>query len=250
MQRLVLLDSEGRKRLVTLEEPMVRVPGFGTFETGRLRAHVGRRIEVGRKAFVVLDPSPRDLYETMERGPQALTPKDLAAILYGVGVRAGARVGEAGCGSGALTLCLARAVHPKGKVIAYDMRADALEIARSNLARSGLEGVVEFRQGDVRERILERELDAVVLDMPDPWEAIQAAWEALRPCGHLSSFSPNMEQVKETATAIRTRAFVDLRTIEIIEREMEVRDVGVRPSFAPLGHTGYLTFARKVLEAF
>ena len=229
---------------------MARVAGLGTFETARLRAHVGRRIGIGRKNFVVLEPSARDLYETMKRGPQALTPKDLAVILFAVGVGAGSRVAEAGCGSGALTLCLARSVRPGGKVVAYDLRADALEIARSNVARSGLVSSVEFRRGDVRQRILERDLDAVVLDMPDPWAAIPAAWGALRPCGHLATFSPNMEQVKETVAAIRARPFVDVRTIEIIEREMEVRDVGVRPSFAALGHTGYLTFARKVLEGF
>jgi tRNA (adenine57-N1/adenine58-N1)-methyltransferase len=93
-------------------------------------------------------------------------------------------------------------------------------------------------------------VDAVFLDIPDPWAAVPSAWEALRPGGHLASFSPNMEQVKETAAAIRKKPFVDQRTIELIEREMEVRDVGVRPSFAALGHTGYLTFARKVLDTF
>jgi len=59
-----------------------------------------------------------------------------------------------------------------------------------------------------------------------------------------------MEQVKETVAALRARPFVDHRTVEVIEREMEVREIGVRPSFAPLGHTGYLTFARKVLDTF
>ena len=84
----------------------------------------------------------------------------------------------------------------------------------------------------------------------DPWAAVPAAWDALRPCGHLATFSPNMEQVKETAKALRAKPFVGVRTIEVIEREMEVRDVGVRPSHAALGHTGYLTFARKVLDTF
>ncbi len=186
----------------------------------------------------------------MQRGPQALAPKDLAALLYDADVRPGARVVEAGCGSGALTVALARAVRPFGRVVALDVRREFLAIAESNLNRAGLSQFVELRQEDVRHGIPERGVDAFMLDLPDPWAAVQAAWDALRPCGHFSSFSPNMEQVKETVAAIRARPFVDVRTIEVIEREMEVREVGVRPSFAALGHTGYLTFARKVLDTF
>ena len=109
---------------------------------------------------------------------------------------------------------------------------------------------MELLRGDVRSGITQRDVDAVLIDIPDPWAAVPAAWDALRPCGHLATFSPNMEQVKETVTAIRKNPFIDVRTVELIEREIEVREVGVRPSFAALGHTGYLTFARKVLDTF
>ena len=173
-----------------------------------------------------------------------------AAILFAADVGPGAHVVEAGSGSGALSVVLASAVSREGRVVSYDVREEFLETARSNAARAGLAARIEFRTGDVRLGINEVDLDAVVLDIPDPWAAVQAAWDALRPCGHLACFSPNMEQVKETVAAIRARPFVDVYTIELIERHMEVRDVGVRPSFAPLGHTGYLTFARKVLEGF
>ncbi|TLZ92449.1 MAG: tRNA (adenine-N1)-methyltransferase, partial [Methanobacteriota archaeon] len=98
--------------------------------------------------------------------------------------------------------------------------------------------------------ISQEDVDAVALDLEDPWAAIEPAWKALRPCGHVAAFSPNMEQVKDTVRAMTRRPFIEIRTVELIEREMEVRDVGVRPSFAPLGHTGYLTFARKVLDTF
>jgi len=249
-EALLLLDASGRKHLVSLGESMVRIRGVGIFEATRLRSSVGRRLEVGGKSFLVLTPSRRDLRDTLERGPQTLAHKDLAAILYEIDVSAGNTVVEGGCGSGALTVALARAVRPDGRVISYDRKDSSLDLARANVERADLAGLVEFRRDDVRSGIAERDVDAIALDLPDPWAAIPAAWEALRPCGHLASFSPNMEQVKETVAAIRARPFVDVRTIEIIEREMEVRDVGVRPSFAALGHTGYLTFARKVLETF
>jgi len=226
----------------------VRIEGLGVVDVSRVAGRVGRRVEVAGRAFLVLRAAVGDALAALDRKAQTIGPKDIGAILLRGGVAAGARVVEAGSGSGSLTIALARAVGPAGSVVSYDVRKDAIEVARANVIRAGVQRVVEFRHGDVRTGIAERDIDAVILDMPDPWEAVPAAWEALRPCGHLATFSPNMEQVKETVAAIRRQPFVDLRTIEIIEREMEVRDVGVRPSFAALGHTGYLTFARKVFE--
>jgi tRNA (adenine57-N1/adenine58-N1)-methyltransferase len=126
------------------------------------------------------------------------------------------------------------------------MREDFLEVARENVGRAGLAGRVQFRHGDVRAGI-EGPVDAVVLDLPDPWNAVHAAYDALAPCGHLATYSPNMEQVKETVLAVGKLPFIEVRTVEVLEREMEVREQGVRPSFAALGHTGYLTVARKVV---
>lgn len=228
----------------------MRVRGIGAFDASNLVANVGRRIDVGGKRFLVLEPSARDLLETMERAAQTLTPKDIAVLVFETGIRSGLRVVEAGAGSGGLTVALARAVGASGRVFTYDVRDEFLRVARANVESADVASTVEFKLGDVRQHIEERAVDAFVLDLKDPWSAVPAAWDALRPCGHFASFSPNMEQIKETVAAIRKHPFVDVRTIEIIEREMEVRDVGVRPSFAALGHTGYLTFARKVLEAF
>ena len=247
---LILLDDRGHMHSVNIDGSMATVRGLGTIETRNLQNRVGRRLDVGERRFLVLAPSGRDLRATMERGAQTLVPKDLAAILYDGDIVPGSRVVEAGCGSGALTVALARLVRPSGRVVAYDVRRECIAIARANLDRAALSDFVEFRQGDVRRGVPDRQVDAFMLDLPDPGAAVPAAWEALRACGHLATFSPNMEQVKETVAAIRLHPFVDIRTIELIEREMEVRDVGMRPSFAPLGHTGYLTFARKVLETF
>jgi len=247
---LVLLDAEGRKYGVNAQGGMARSPGFGTFDIAKLEANVGHKMTVGERSFIVLRPSNRDLHETISRGAQVLTPKDLGALLYEADVAAGSRVLEAGTGSGGLTSVLARTVGDSGKVISYDLRQDALSLAQANLHERGLPENVEFRLGDIRRAIPDRGLDAAFLDIEDPWSAVPSVWDVLRPCGTLATFSPNMEQVKQTVAAIHQRPFVNMRTVELIEREMEVRDVGVRPSFAPLGHTGYLTFARKVLDPF
>lgn len=247
---LVLLDVRGELHPVSLGESLVQVRDFGTLNSAKLLENIGRRIRVGDRSFIVLRPSARDLRATMERGPQTLSPKDIASILFEADVVAGARVVEAGAGSGALTVALARAVGPAGHVTSFDLREDSLRLARANVRSAGVESIVTLERADVRKGIPLRDQDAVLLDIEDPWSAVSAAWEALRPCGHLATFSPNMEQVKETVASVRGLPFVAIRTIELIEREMEVRDVGVRPAFAPLGHTGYLTFSRKVLDTF
>ncbi len=247
---LVLLDERGRKHLAAGSGEMIEIRGVGTFDAQRLQASVGRTLRVGTKSFLVLTASGPDLQETLSRGPQTISSKDLSALLFYADIVPGSKVVEAGVGSGALTVALARAVGPGGRVLGLDLKEDSLATARRNLENASVPTLVELRTGDVRDRLAERDLDAVVLDIPDPWAAVPTVWEALRPCGFLATFSPNMEQVKETTAAIRKKPFVDVRTIELIEREMEVRDVGMRPSFAALGHTGYLTFSRKVLDTF
>lgn len=247
---LVLVEENGRRHWLPPAEASVRVEGLGVVNPARIRGHEGRRVTIGDKAFLVLRASTYDLLANLEREAQTIGPKDVASILLLADVRPGARVVEGGSGSGSLTMALARSVGPTGAVVSYDVRPGAIDVARGNVERGGIGAWVTFRQGDVRLGIAERDVDAVVLDIPDPWAAVPAAWEALRPCGYLATFSPNMEQVKETAAALRKKPFIDLRTIELIERDMEVREVGMRPSFAALGHTGYLTFARKVLDTF
>ena len=247
---LLLLGPDGRRHWLPRDHEPVRVADLGVVNPGRFEGQEGRRVTVGGKDFLVIRASVMDLLSNLEREAQTVGPKDVASLLLGADVQPGSRVVEGGSGSGSVTVALAHAVGPEGSVVSYDRRPAAIAVARRNVERAGLEPRVAFREGDLREGIAERDVDAVVLDLPDPWAAVPAAWDALRACGHLATFSPNMEQVKETVAAMRRKPFIDLRTLELIEREMEVRDVGVRPSFAALGHTGYLTFARKVLDTF
>jgi tRNA (adenine57-N1/adenine58-N1)-methyltransferase len=245
VDRVVLLDKSGRKWLVVLEGDTVSIPGLGVLRTAKLRESIGGPVSVGGESVLVLRPSARDLSETLTRKAQIITPKDVALLLYYADVKPGDTVVEAGSGSGALTIALARSVGETGRVISYDIREDFLAVARENVRRAGLSERVEFRQGDARIEIA-AEADAIVLDMLDPWNAVHSAHRSLKPCGHLATYSPNMEQVKETVMAMQKLPFIEVRTVELLEREMEVRETGVRPAFASLGHTGYLTVARKV----
>ncbi len=246
----VLIDERGGRHLVPAGERMARVPGVGVLSMDKVRASIGRRLTVGDRAVLVLPASRRDRIEGLERRAQTIGPKDAASILFNADVSPGATVVEAGAGSAWLTVALASAVGPQGRVITYEERPDFAAFARENLERAGLLGRVEVRTGDITVGIPETGVDAVLLDIPDPWTAVAVAWRALRVGGALTSFSPNVEQVRQAVGAIQREPFVEVRTVEIIEREIEVKETGTRPSFAALGHTGYVTTARKALDRF
>jgi tRNA (adenine57-N1/adenine58-N1)-methyltransferase len=248
--RVLLLEVSGAKHMVELDREMVTVPSVGVVRADVLRASIGRRWAVGGKAFLVLTPSIRDHVGSVRRRAQIIGAKDAPSLVWNCDLKGGDFVVEVGAGSGALTIVLAHAVGPNGRVVSYDIRPDFLERTRQNVVAAGFEGQVEFKIGDARAGIAERDADAVVVDIPDPWEAVKPSAEALRPCGYFASYSPNIEQVSRTVQALRTGTFVEVRTVEIIEREIVAHELGTHPSFAPLGHTGYLTFARKVLDTF
>ena len=249
MDSVVLMDKQGRKRLVRLGAGMLNVEGLGVLDSAKVSSSIGKPVEIAGRKFLVLSASLTDHLENIERGAQIVVAKDSASIVQRCDIMAGDLVVEGGSGSGALTLALAHAVFPDGRVVSYELREDFAGIARRNVAAAGLSGAVEVRLGDITSGITERDAKAVVLDLPEPWLAIPAAWNALAPCGHIASYSPTMEQVKETVRALKALPFVEIRTTEILEREIEVKETGVRPAFAPIGHTGYITTARKVLEA-
>jgi tRNA (adenine57-N1/adenine58-N1)-methyltransferase len=246
----VLIDERGQRHLVSSHGGMARVPGLGVLSLEKLRDALGRRLVVGDRSVLVLPANRRDRMEGLDRKAQVIGPKDAAAILFHADIGPGSVVVEAGAGSGWLTVALASAVGPQGRVVTYEERPDFATFAEENVAKAGLRARVEVRVADVAAGIAERDVNAVVLDIPDPWTAVRGAWDALRVGGSIVTFLPNVEQVRQTVEALRDAPFVEIRTLEIIERELEVKETGTRPSFAPLGHTGYITTARKALDKF
>lgn len=198
--------------------------------------------------FHALAPLARDRILKMNRRTQVLYPKDIGYLLLQIGVGAGSRVVEAGTGSGALTCALANSVRPNGRVYSYEINPGFQKVAAGNIERAGLADYVELKEGDVAEGIDEAEVDAVVLDMATPWLVVPLAYGALTGSGVFASFSPTIEQVMRTVSALRDQPFVELETVEIILRRMTVAENRTRPQTLMIGHSGYLTSARKVLE--
>jgi len=180
-----------------------------------------------------------------KRGTQIVYPKDAAYIALHVGIGPGSRVVEAGTGSGALTAVLAHFVKPTGRVYTYEVRREFLEIAKRNLKRAGLDEYVEFKLKDIRKGIDEQDLDAVVLDMPDPWNVAPLAYEALSSGGAIACFVPTVNQMEKVAAALAKTGFIKIDAVELLERHYKAVLGETRPLSMMIGHTGFIIIGKK-----
>ena len=245
---VVLIESSFKKYFVDVSGKTDKIKGIGVFDPAILIGKkYGDKIEIGSKEFWILIPSLQDKLKALKRKAQIILPRDSAHIIMNCSIESGHTVLEAGIGSGSLTIALANAVSPNGKVISYDKRKDFIDHAIKNLKISRLDNFVTTKYKDITKGIDEKNLDAVILDIPNPWDAIGHAWNSLRVGGYIATYSPLISQVEKTVDKIRKYKFIEIKTYENIQREMIVGEHGTRPSFEMLGHTGYLTFARKIL---
>jgi len=197
--------------------------------------------------FHVLSPTVGDHIMNILRPTQILYDKDIALALFRLGLRSGSVVVEAGTGSGAMTAALANAVRPEGHVYSYEIRREFADIAVRNVTKIGLEQYVTVKNIDARLGFEEKDADAVFVDLEDPWEVISPVHRALKAGHPMASFSPTLNQVERAVEAMKDR-FVDIDTVECFVRSIRVEKGKTRPRTLMIGHTGYLTFARKVLE--
>jgi tRNA (adenine57-N1/adenine58-N1)-methyltransferase len=244
---VVLIDDSLRKIIVDTAGKTDKIRGIGVIDPKSLIGkEYGEKYTIGTKRFWLLLPSLQDKLQGLQRQAQIILPRDAAHILMNCAIEPGHHVLEAGIGSGSLTIALASAVAPNGTVISYDIRAEFIDHAIKNIKQADLTKYVTTKIKDVTEGIDETDLDAIILDIPTPWAAVSHAWKALKIGGYLCTYSPLISQVEQTVKAIEKETFIECKTYENIQREMIVSKHGTRPSFDMLGHTGYLTFARKV----
>jgi tRNA (adenine57-N1/adenine58-N1)-methyltransferase catalytic subunit len=245
-ERALLFDSKGRRYLVLLERGgefhthAGTVPHdmvLGQEEGSIVRSSLGAR-------YIAVRPTLAEVVLKMPRGAQVIYPKDLGAILVMADISPGARVLEAGLGSGALSMALLRA---GADVTGYEIREDFANRAISNvttfLGERALERYhVEVR--DVYEGTAEKGLDRVLLDLPEPWRAVKHAAGALRPGGIIVSYLPTVPQVMTLREALGDAGFGMAETIEVLQRPWHIDGQSVRPDHRMVGHTGFLTAAR------
>lgn len=245
--RVLLIDNKRRRHLVAL------TPG-GEFHThaGVLRHDDligqpdGTTVRTTKGARLVgLRPTLAEYVLEMPRGAQVIYPKDLGPILVQADVFPGARVLESGVGSGALTMALLRAVGPTGEVIGYELRDDFASRAQRNVeGMLGADVPLRVEVRDTYEGIDARDLDRVLLDLPEPWRVVEHAAHALLPGGILLAYLPTILQVARLHEALDESAFGLAQTIEVLHRSWHIDGQSVRPDHRMVAHTGFLTFAR------
>jgi len=238
----VLIDREGdrfyyRDADVHTRFGFVRKAEIEAAEPGALL-----KTNMGRELFV-LEPGFMDRYARIRRGAQIIPLKDVGHIIAETGINSKSRVVDAGAGSGGLCCMLANICK---EVITYDIRDDFLEIVKKNKESLDLKNL-KIKKASIYEGIKERDMDVVTLDLPEPWLAVKPAAEALKVGGYIVSYSPSVPQVMDFVAALRQdERLIFLKTIEISEREWDVDESKVRPKSQTIGHSGFMTFARKI----
>ena len=199
--------------------------------------------------FTAFKPLLADYVLTMPRGATIVYPKDAAMIVGLADIYPGARVLEAGVGSGALTISLLRAVGPTGKVNSIERRADFAENAHSNVSNYFGEKPTNWSLsvGDLQDQNYESEYDRVVLDMLAPWECVDLAARALRPGGVFLAYVATTTQLSVIAEALKDDGrFTEPESSETIVRGWHHEGLAVRPQQRMIGHTGFLIQSRKM----
>ena len=250
-EQVLLIDQRDRTYLVMLEAGAVYHTHAGTLAHDDLIDRPeGTRVTTSRgMVLTAFRPRFADYVLKMPRGAQVVYPKDLGPIVVYADVFPGARVLEAGTGSGALTIALCRAVGEEGRVVSYDVRREHRDRAITNVEGffGKLPDRLDLREGDVAEAGAGPDrFDRLVLDVPEPWSPLEAVRPALEPGAVLCAYLPTTGQVQQLVLALPAAGFVHLETFEVLKRSWHVTERSVRPDHRMVGHTGFLTVARVV----
>lgn len=196
--------------------------------------------------FFMLQPSLADLLVDLKRSTQIMYPKDIGFILTSMSIGPGQTVLESGTGSGSMTVALAYAVGPQGRVVTYEKRPEFQNLARKNLERLGLDPRVDFKLGDIGDGISESNVDACFLDVPNPWDYVRQVRNALKPGGFFCNLVPTFNQVERLLYVLRREYFAFVEVCELLLRYYKPEPTRLRPTDRMVAHTGFLTFGRRI----
>ena len=253
-EQALLIDQRGKRHLIFLRkgETFHSDRGFiphdaiiGQPDGSWHRSSKGAR-------YLALRPTLSEYVLDMPRGAQVIYPKDLAIVMFWADIFPGARVLEAGMGSGALTLALLRAVGPSGKVVSYEQREDFCRRALANIQmRMGEVTNLVVRLQPVEEGLADEEpVDRAVFDLPEPWRLVDPVARVLRPGGIFLSYVPTIIQSHQLSETLqRHPGYALVETFETLLRPWNIEGTSVRPFHRMVAHTGFLTVARRVVPA-
>ncbi len=238
----IIIDRKGRKFFFTGSDVHTK---FGVIRADDIKkAKDGSIIESNRgEKFYIIPPSFTDLYKKIKRLPQIIHIKELGMIAAETGVDKESVVLDSGTGSGAAALFFG---HLCRKVYSYDVDAENLRYAKENAEFLDIDNI-NFKNKDIYGGIDEDDIDLIIFDLPEPWKAIDHAAKALKVGGYLVNYSLQVPQMQEFVNSIlKNESFIMLKNIELIERDWKVEGMIARPTSEAVGHTGFLTFARRI----
>ena len=254
-QRALLIDHKQRRYLITLKAgetfhfhrgSIAHDDIIGTAEGRKIQTPNGDHL-------ILLRPTLSDFVLKMPRGAQVIYPKDLAMLTTLCDIHPGAKVFEAGTGSGALTIALLRAVGDEGEVHSFDSREEHADVAKSNIeAFYGKAENLTIEVVDVYRDIPrdDASLDRAILDLAEPWNAIDNLTRVLRPGAILATYVPTILQVHRlTEDLAGRREWTGTSTVEVLVRSWHVEGQSVRPDHRMVAHTGFLTTARLLSQS-
>ncbi|RAY13977.1 tRNA (adenine-N1)-methyltransferase [Actinomadura craniellae] len=248
-----LTDPKGRRNTITLQSGRLFHSHKGSIAhdeiIGRPEGIVLR--STGGTEYLAFRPLLHDYAVRMPRGAAVVYPKDAAQIITMADVFPGARVVEAGAGSGALTCWLLRAVGEHGLVSSYERRPDFADVARTNVETffGGPHPAWRLTVGSLEHALTETDVDRVVLDMLAPWECLDAVAKALVPGGLVCAYIATTTQMSRVVEGLREHGtFAEPYAFETMLRSWHVDGLAVRPDHRMVGHTGFLVTARRLAD--
>ena len=205
----------------------------------RLESHQGN-------PFYLLQPGIADLIKNIKRTTQILYPKEIGQIIINMGIGPGMRVLECGTGSGGLTTAFAYMVGESGHVYSYERKQDVQALAIKNLEKVGLRDRVTFKVGDASDGFPEENVDALFLDLPNPYDYLAQSRKSLKPGGYLGMLVPTVNQVQLCLRALMHHNFAFVEVVEVLVRYYKTDWEHLRPVDRMIAHTGFLLFGRPV----
>ncbi|MGC8819839.1 MAG: tRNA (adenine-N1)-methyltransferase [Fervidobacterium sp.] len=247
--RVVLYGEDGKKFIIRVEEGGKKGTHLGVIEFNEIIGkEFGDIVMIGKteKSYYILPPTYIDDIFSMKRKTQIIYPKDSSYILMKLDIKPGSKVIDTGVGSGAMCAAMARLVGENGKVYAYERREDFYNLALNNLNEWGLAGRVELILKDISIGFDHSNVDALLLDVPDPENYVHLCWEVLAGGGRLGIICPTTNQVSMVLERLYEYPFIDVEVWESLMRQYKPYPNRLRPVDRMVAHTTFMVFARKV----
>ena len=216
---------------------------YGQIKPSELKKKDGSKIKsTTDKDYFIFSPRFIDFYKRIRRYAQIIPLKDIGLIISTTGIGKDSIVLEAGAGSGGFSCFVAGFVK---KVISYDIEDESIATVKENIKRLGIKNI-EIKKINIYENS-EDKGDIFLLDVPEPWNAVENASKSINPGGFLIIYTPSVNQMQQAMNKVKDfEGLMPIKTVELIEREWKISGNIVRPTSRSNVHSGFISFIRKI----